>query len=404
MGIYPILTQFFKNQRAEGIPCAFFEEGASDQDLRTTIHVTKQSIQSSDLYRAAAPEINSFYKEAQGVKYLPLHHYGAITALLKPQMSKIFGFLPKEKYAEVLPQLVLELYREAAYRQELELYAVFNSLNISFANIDAKTRIYHERIMAVARDHGALVDNESIRIQTMTTNLLAETDKFLPEGGIAVVSTGRIHAHRLAANVRLATSKQDDVAVHAFEYRSPFSDHWTVNDDLVTAADDTSRVDSIAIRQIYQTLPYQALDFNESPLERLQTALQTPAASQTISDRERGATFSLFPPPAHDRWMAEVRKLKSQFPEVLTDEFIHKLDSGKNYGLALRNFCSWGNVPLIRGLLKYSNVLPIDFHGQSTNKNTALDWLKKSSAGAEDIREISLELEVKMRRSSFKPN
>lgn len=50
----------------------------------------------------------------------------------------------------------------------------------------------------------------------------------------------------------------------------------------------------------------------------------------------------------------------------------------KEYGLALRLACSWGNKPLVHLLLPYVSVLKIDLNERSSNGNTALDWLEKA--------------------------
>ncbi len=159
--------------------------------------------------------------------------------------------------AGYLEQIVHAVYCESAYREQLNLYQMLNTLNIHFAQIDAPSSTYNQMLAASSSSYQSYSENEKIRINFMVENTFKEIEKHFPSGGLIVISTGNNHAHRLAAHlVQRAQSNSSigsNMSVHVFNCRSNYDKEW--QEDAEFASGLTIPLDSAEIKQIYQSLP-----------------------------------------------------------------------------------------------------------------------------------------------------
>lgn len=95
---------------------------------------------------------------------------------------------------------------------------------------------------------------------------------------------------------------------------------------------------------------------------------------------------------AEESLMKEASTFFNANPNKISSTFL-ELIKNKQYDMALRKACSIGACAFIKILLKYADALEIDVKKSSSNGNTALIWLEKSTALEKDKEEITTLLE-----------
>ncbi len=385
VGIYDMLVNV-------KIPTALLLEGPSDQDLQTTIQSTQNGIKQTQLIKMLAPEIKDYYLKDSYSKrfYLPKSALSDVRKIVKEKFMPLLG---EQKHDEgLLEQVVLEVYRESAYIEEIQLLRMLSNHKIHFAGIDAKTSIFTEQVLGSSRDESTYVNNELDRIKSMVENVSKEiTSQF--KNGIIFVSTGNNHAHRLAANLmKEFNSKNIDVTIHAYRYYSSYFDEWQKDCDY--ALEITNSLDSDEIKGIYNILPLKNIDCLEK-----ENNITIPAIDELINNYIKKNTqysssssnnYSLFNSVSpHNQLVIELKKYIERYPNTVKKDFIfNTVDMNKDYTLAFRNVCAWGNYDLVKLFIKYSGELPIDFNKTSSNGNTPLDWFEASKAHSNQKMEI----------------
>lgn len=71
----------------------------------------------------------------------------------------------------------------------------------------------------------------------------------------------------------------------------------------------------------------------------------------------------------HDQLLQELKEYARNNASKVKDNLFKSVQEAKNYSLALRIVCSWGNVELVKMLIKFSPLLPIDFHQPASLSN-----------------------------------
>ncbi len=117
-------------------------------------------------------------------------------------------------------------------------------------------------------------------------------------------------------------------------------------------------------------------------------------ASETL----RAPSQSIFSQRSHhDQLIFDLNKYLKQHPGEASDAFMTPIEKDRNYSLALRNACSWGNSELVKLLIQYSDKgLTIDFNQTSSNGKTPLVWFETSTASVLVKAEITALLNEKM--------
>ncbi len=107
----------------------------------------------------------------------------------------------------------------------------------------------------------------------------------------------------------------------------------------------------------------------------------------------------------HDQLIIDIKKYLKQNPGATSDAFMTNIERDRNYSLALRNACSWGNRELVKLLIHYSDKgLEIDFNQTSTNGNTPLVWFETSTASSLVKAEITALLREKIEAETAHPS
>ena len=109
------------------------------------------------------------------------------------------------------------------------------------------------------------------------------------------------------------------------------------------------------------------------------------------------SSSSIFSPlSSHDQLVMDLKAYLKQNPRKVSSAFMRHIESERNYSLALRNACSWGNGELVKLIMSYSDRLPIDFNQASSNGKTPLMWWDTSTAASAEKEEITDLLKEKM--------
>ena len=213
----------------------------------------------------------------------------------------------------VLRQVVLELYRENAYIEEIEFYKKLEQLHVHFAGLDAATPTYNEQMIASSSSEDAYYRNESIRINTMVSNFFQHITERFSNGGIVLVSTG----------AGQFDSTNLDINLHVLKVRPAYEKEWSTDHEY--ALQLTSPLDSIEIKEIYKSHPCIDIECKEDKdacgvpeLESIVNQLiqqHTQAVTQS-----RAPSRSIFSPlPPHDQLVHEIKDyLKNTSVKVLS--------------------------------------------------------------------------------------
>lgn len=397
--LYPVLNKIFNQLCSQRVPCAYMKEGPSDETLITEIESTMRGLQQNQIIKKIAPEIIQYYeKDKQSMRfYLPKSAWAPLEKIVK---EKFMPFLDKAQQNQgVLKQIVLELYRENAYIEEIKLYNELKNLQVHFSGLDAVTSIYNEQLIASSSNNEAYRHNEPIRISTMVSNFYQHITEKFSNGGIILVSTGTNHAQRLAANLlhHARTAKLDlDISLNLFKLRSSYELEWEADHEY--ALHLTGTQDSSEIKEIYKSLPCTNIeaknDRDEYSIPELESIVNELAGQSTQSPHLRSSLFSPLLP--HDQLVNDIKACLRKTSEKISPTFMNTIEEKKNYSLALRNACAWGNCELVKLLISYSKALPIDFNSTSSNGNTPLAWFEASKASSGDKKEIISMLKSRM--------
>ena len=406
--LYSVFQKIFKQLCSQKIPCSYMKEGPSDETLITEIESTMRGLRQDQLVKKIAPEIAKYYvkDEKSSRSYLIKAAWDPIEKIVKEKFMPLLG--KEQQNIGVLRQVVLELYRENAYIEEIEFYKKLEQLHVHFAGLDAATPTYNEKMIASSSSEDAYYRNESIRINTMVSNFFQHITERFSNGGIVLVSTGTNHAQRLAANLlQYARAGQFDstnldINLHVLKVRPAYEKEWSTDHEY--ALQLTSPLDSIEIKEIYKSHPCIDIECKEDKdacgvpeLESIVNQLiqqHTQAVTQS-----RAPSRSIFSPlPPHDQLVHEIKDYLKNTSVKINDSFLRVIEEKRNYSLALRNACAWGNCDLVKLLIRYSNTLPIDLNAASSNGNTPLVWLEASEASDEEKMEIKAMLESRQQR------
>ncbi|MDI1352271.1 MAG: hypothetical protein PSV35_05805 [bacterium] len=401
---YRGLTKIYEQLAQQSIPSAFLEEGPSDQTIADTLASTHRAILQDQTFKRLVPAIINLYTRNEGLPYTYLTR-AAHKPLEKIFDQKIIPLLGKAgKKPGFVEQVLLEMYRENAYVEQVDLYKKLIQLKVLFAGIDAPSTKYDEQILASSSSAISYRNNELTRIETMVSNIFITLEKF-PKGGVIIVWTGNNHVHRLAANIQHQSSKSSngskeiEIQVHAFKLISAFVEDWQEERDL--AQELTASLDSKEILEIYQSLPcpiiklqnYDSLNTSKFNTHMLNVMSEHREPCELSSNRH--SIFKSAHP--HDQLLKEIKEYAENNASKVKDNLFKSVEEVKNYSLALRIVCSWGNVELVKMLVKFSPKLPIDFHQSSSNGKTPIAWFESSTATDEDKKIIKTLLDEKMR-------
>lgn len=100
--------------------------------------------------------------------------------------------------------------------------------------------------------------------------------------------------------------------------------------------------------------------------------------STAMSRYESGLTrlSQFFEPAPHAKIQFKIEQLSNQKIKNSLSSALEKHD----FSLLLRCACAYGNLPIVRLLLENKDTLEVNIKQTSSNGNSALDWVKKSSA------------------------
>jgi hypothetical protein len=412
--LYPVLKKIFKQLCSQRIPCSYMQEGPSDRTLKTEIESTMRGLRQNQLVKKIAPRIADYYvKDEKSLHpYLIKANWNSIEEIVKEKFMPLLG---KDQHnIGMLKQIVLELYRESAYLEEIEFYKILEQLDVHFAGLDAPTSTYNEQIIASSSSEDAYYHNESIRISTMVSNFFQHITERFSNGGIVLVFTGTNHAQRLAANL-LQYSREDqfnstniEINLHVFKIHSSYEKKWSTDHEY--ALELTAPLDSTEIKEIYKSLPCTDIECKENKnacsipeLESLVNKL-VKQYTQAVT-KSTAPSQSIFSPlPPHDQLVNDIKDYLKQTSLKVNDTFMTAIEEKRNYSLALRNACAWGNYDLVKILIRYSNTLPFELNETSSNGNTPLMWFEASKASNEEKMEIKAMLQSRMELSSLSQN
>lgn len=405
--LYPVLNKIFNQLCSQRVPCSYMKEGPSDETLITEIESTMRGLQQNQLIKKIAPELIKYYiKDEKSLRlYLPKSAWDPIEKIVEEKFMPLLG--KEQQNTGVLKQIVLELYRESAYIEEIKLYNELKNLRVHFANLDAVTSIYNEQLIASSSSEDAYYHNEPIRISTMVSNFFQHITEKFSDGGIVLVSTGTNHAQRLAANLlqhSRATHLDLDINLHLFKLRSSHEMEWTTDHEY--ALQLTESLDSAEIKEIYKSLLCVNIepkkDRDECSIPELESIVSEFTQQYTQPIHLRSSLFSPLPP--HDQLVNDIKAYLKKTLAKISPTFISTIEEKRNYSLALRNACAWGHCDLVKLLISYSEALPIDLNATSSNGNTPLAWFEASEASSEDKKEIRSMLESRMGIPVHSPN
>ncbi len=398
---YSVLIRLFEKLSKRKIPCAFKAEGPSDETLADATASTQRGIKQTQLVKQLCPEIQKLYSRDPNSTRMLL-----TKSAWKPTeaavANKFMPLLPNEmQNPGTLRTVVLDVFRENAYLEELKLFQKLGQLQIHFTGIEADTKTYNQYMIASNGSEDAYYRNELMRIGHMVKNTMSDSLERFPEGGIVFIFTGGNHAHRLAANLFAhAKSEKPDLTnfgFHAFNLRSAFVKEW--DEDNAAALDFTAPLDSPAIKEIYQLLPCPKIEckdvdnaFNFQELDMLVNEL---IQAFEVVKAPIPPIFSPLSP--HDQLVIDIKGYLKQNPGAVSDTFMAHIETKRNYSLALRNACSWGNGALVKLIARHSDTLLIDFNQVSSNGSTPLAWFETSTASEVEKNEITALLKEKMK-------
>lgn len=391
---YSVLIRLFEKLSNRKILCSFNAEGPSDETIADAAASTLRGLKQSQLLKQLVPEIQKLYRRDKktGKLYLTKSAWAPIEEGVK---SKFMPLLPAEmQNAGTLTTIVLDVFRENAYLEELKLFQLLSDLKIPFSGIETDTATYNQYMIASNGSAAAYRRNELMRIGYMVENVMNEALRRFPDGGIVVVFTGRNHAHRLVANLlNYVKTKQLDIAnfdFHAFNLSSSYVKEWDENRDM--AEELTASLDSDEINEIYRSLPCPTIECQEEGDSFVFAELEA-LVNQLIQDFEKvkatSSTAIFFPRAPHDQLVIDIKEYRKKNPKKVTDAFMAHIETNKNYSLALRNACSWGDAALVKLIVRYSDTLPIDFNQTSSNGKTPLAWFEASAANPAEKSEIT---------------
>lgn len=397
---YSVLIRLFEELSKRKIPCAFKEEGPSDETLADATVSTESGLKQTQLVKQRFPEVIKLYtKDKKSTRmYLTKSTWKPIEEGVN---AKFMPLLPKKMQNKgTLTSVVLDVFRENAYLEELKLFKRLRELQIPYAGIEADTKTYNQYMIASNGSEEAYYKNELMRIGYMVKNIMSGISQRFPEGGIVFVFTGRNHSHRVAANLlNYVQSEKLDLTnfdFHAFNLCSSYVKEWDEDND--DALELTASLDSPEIKEIYKSLPCPTIEcqeggnlFNFQELEALVDEL-----IQAFEVVRAPSPLSFFPLSPHDQLVIDIKGYLKQNPGAVSDTFMTHIETNRNYSLALRNACSWGKGALVKLIARYSDTLPIDFNQASSNGNTPLVWFETSTANAAEKNEISALLKEKM--------
>ncbi len=141
---YSALIRLFEQLSKRKIPCAFKAEGPSDETLADTISSTERGLKQTQLVRRLIPEIQKLYTKDTKSDRMCLDK-SAWEPIQQGVKTKFMPLLPSEMQNRgTLTSVVLDVFRENAYLEELKLFQKLGQLQIHFAGIEADTATYNQ--------------------------------------------------------------------------------------------------------------------------------------------------------------------------------------------------------------------------------------------------------------------
>lgn len=254
--IYPIYEKLFRNLHKNKIPVGLLKEEIPPEDtLIQTKKLTDMALKKSRIFSKQIVGSNNIYEHDIHGRHVSISGYLILTHLLHTKLHK-----PHQP--GLVEQLALEVCRENAYEKELDLYRLMSQLDLYFSGIEMAKEEYLPRALAAAASYEALRNNEPLRIQALLTNAFKSIISNFLSGGVVFISTGTRHAHRLGANIiqHLKTHPLPiKVDVQVFEYYSHYCEYFRQLVEKGEQLANLDSVDSIDIKNIYQSLPCQTI-------------------------------------------------------------------------------------------------------------------------------------------------
>lgn len=398
----PALKQIFKLLHQQKIPFTFLEEGPSDQDLKMAKQSTMNGIKQTQIFKQLAPEILTYYsKEHNAPSYLKGEAWEPIYNIIRNKIAPLLNI--DQNNTGLITQLTLEVFRENAYKEEINLYDTLIALKIPYAGIDAPTAIYNNLMINSSASEENYYQNELTRINTMVQNATNKMKDFSSHG-MVFITTGGSHAHRLAANLlrehQTNNTQKYNLNLNVFKLYSSFVKEFNKN----YAIKLTSSLDSEDIKEIYKMLPCDDVSSQYSDhgysIPHLENLINDFISKNMKKGNKHLTTFSIFSPSAHDQLLKDITGLLNTHPLEFRAGIIKTIEKERNYSLALRKFCAQGDLDLIKALIKYDKELPINYNETSSNGNSALVWAETSKVSEEVKNQIKIILEEKLASAS----
>lgn len=402
---YSVLIRLFHKLAEQKIPCAFKEEGPSDESLSQATQSILRGLRQTQLIKILAPRIERSYTvdKKSSRKYLQKSAWDSIEKLVR---SEFMPHLPPSmQNTGTLKNIVLEVFRENAYLEQLKLYETLEQLQVHFAGIEADTKTYTQYITAASGSEDAYYQNESMRINYMVKNIMKDALERFREGGIVFIFTGRNHSHRLAANLLnyVNLNYHDDLDrfdFHAFNLCSSYVKD--MGHDHSAALELTAPLDSDEIKEIYKSLPCPMIECVEN-----KGSFSFPELESLVDELIKGfehvkepSSPRFFQPSPHDQLIIDIKEQLKQNPDFAPETLITTIETKQDYTAALRYACVSGNSALVKLITRYDGKLPINFNQVSANGKTLLDWFEGSAKSTEEeIEEITVLLKEKMKPS-----
>lgn len=331
--------------------------------------------------------------------YLTSDAWEPLESLIKQKFVPHLGEAAKEP--GYLTSLTFEMFRENAYIETLELYKKLVQLKVLFAGIETESKQLRARSLKALESETGYRDIESVRIETMVNSVFINLAK-LEKGGVVIVWTGNVHAHRLAANLQLRAKADNNNAleldIHSFKIVSSYV--VESEDDKQYALEVTASVDSDEVKAVYKTLPCPTLkpkDYDALNNSELASLMDTVMQKHTASSSTSSQSTTFFAPSAsHDLLVKELKDYLSQNSSPYIAGALKAIAEKRDYSFGLRLACASGKADLVKLVVRYSNDLVIDFNSESSNGKNALKWFADSTATDAEKKEINDLLEAKM--------